>query len=106
MIAARFRLLGEPMRLRILHALATDERSVKELVRTTGAGQANVSKHLALMLDAGVVARRRDGLEAKYRICDPSVLSLCRVVCSGLSRNFAERRRSVELFARKSPRTP
>ena len=106
MIAARFRLLGEPMRLRILHALGAEERSVKQLVRATGSGQANVSKHLALMLDAGVVARRRDGLEARYRISDPSVLGLCRVVCSGLSRRLDARRRSVELFARKSPRTP
>ncbi|NWG13312.1 MAG: winged helix-turn-helix transcriptional regulator [Acidobacteria bacterium] len=101
LVAGRFRILGEPMRLRILHALRAGERSVRELMGETGAGQANTSKHLNLMLEAGVVARRRAGLEARYRIADPSVLRLCDIVCSGLSRRLASQQQSVRSFGRR-----
>ncbi len=100
LVAGRFRILGEPMRLRILRALRDQERSVWELVGEIGAGQANISKHLGLMLEAGVVARRRSGLEARYRIADPSVLELCDIVCSGLGRRLRAQQQSVRLFAR------
>ena len=84
LIAGRFRVLAEPMRLRLLHALSDSEMSVSELVEATGAGQANVSKHLGIMLDAGLVARRKEGLNVFYRVADPSVFDMCEAVCSSL----------------------
>jgi ArsR family transcriptional regulator len=88
LIASRFRLLAEPMRLKILHALGDAEMSVGELVTATGANQANVSKHLAILLDAGVVSRRKEGLRANYRVSDESIFALCDVVCSRLERQL------------------
>ena len=77
LIAARFRVLSEPMRLRILHAIGEGEMTVTELVEGLEAGQANVSKHLGVLLDAGVVARRKEGLNAYYSIADETIFQLC-----------------------------
>jgi ArsR family transcriptional regulator len=101
LIAARFRLLSEPMRLRILNALRGGERTVGELVQATGAGQANVSKHLGLLLDAGIVARRKEGLNAYYGIADRSIFDLCELVCDSLSERLAAQHQLVRPFARK-----
>lgn len=84
LVAARFRMLAEPMRLRLLHALHDCELSVTQLVEATAATQANVSKHLGLMLDAGLLRRRKDGLNVFYAIADPMVFELCDLVCSRL----------------------
>ncbi len=88
-IAARFRLLGEPLRLKLLAALAGGERSVSELVELTGAGQPNVSKHLAALAQGGMVGRRKSGAVALYSITDPFVLRLCDVVCAGVQENIS-----------------
>ena len=95
LIAGRFRVLAEPMRLRILHALAAGEMTVGELVETLEAGQANVSKHLSLLLDAGVVRRRKEGLNAFYSIGDESIFRLCELVCSSLDERLAAQRSAV-----------
>ncbi|MFH4234103.1 metalloregulator ArsR/SmtB family transcription factor, partial [Acinetobacter baumannii] len=69
MIAARFRCLGEPMRLRILRALQSgEEKSVGQLVDELGATQANISKHLKVLVDAGILARRPQSTAVYYRI--------------------------------------
>jgi DNA-binding transcriptional ArsR family regulator len=86
-IAERFRLLSEPTRLRLLDLLAEGERSVGSLAGDLGCTQANVSKHLALLADAGIVGRRRDGLRTLYCVTDPAVFSLCGQVCETLRRN-------------------
>lgn len=88
-IAARFRLLGEPLRLRLMAALAGGEHSVSELVELTGAGQPNVSKHLAALAQGGLVGRRKAGAIALYSIADPFVLRLCDVVCAGVQENIS-----------------
>jgi len=85
MVAERFRLLGDPLRLRLLQTLEGGERSVADLVTATGASQANVSKHLQLMLRGGVVQRRREGLFVYYSVRDPRVFQLCDVVCGSLA---------------------
>lgn len=100
LVAGRFRILGEPTRLRILRALRDRERSVGQLVCEIGSGQANISKHLGLMLEAGILSRRRSGLEALYRVADPTVLELCDLVCSGIRRRLAAQQHSVRLFGR------
>jgi DNA-binding transcriptional ArsR family regulator len=79
--AQRFRLLGEPMRLRILQALEAAEQPVNEIVAALGASQPNVSKHLQALCQGGLVSRRREGLNIYYGIADPMVFRLCRLVC-------------------------
>lgn len=101
LIAARFRILAEPMRLRILHTLGESEMSVTELVEATGAGQANISKHLGLLLDAGLVARRKEGLNVYYRVADPSIFELCETVCSSLDERLAAQQSAVRGFPRR-----
>jgi ArsR family transcriptional regulator len=85
LIAQRFRALGDPTRLALLHALFEEERTVQELCALTGASQANASKHLALLLERGLVARRRDGSFTPYRIADATLEDLCRLVCDSLA---------------------
>ncbi len=84
LVAARFKLLGEPMRLRLLQALHDGERNVTELVEATGATQANASKHLGLLCDAGILRRRKEGMHVFYAIGDPMVFELCSLVCTRL----------------------
>lgn len=81
MAAQRFRLLGEPMRLRILQTLETGEQPVHEIVTALGATQPNVSKHLQALCQGGLVRRRREGLNIFYGIADPIVFKLCQLVC-------------------------
>ncbi len=95
-IASRFRLLGEPMRLKILSALSQGERSVGELVEQLGAKQSNVSKHLQAMADEGLLRRRRVGTTIIYMIDDPTILNLCDVVCGGVRARITERARMFE----------
>ena len=79
--AQRFRLLGEPMRLRILQALEAGEQPVHQIVATLDAGQPNVSKHLRALCQGGLVSSKREGLNIYYRIADPMVFKLCQLVC-------------------------
>jgi ArsR family transcriptional regulator len=92
MIATRFRLMSEPMRLKILHTLGEREMNVSDIVAATGANQANVSKHLGILYDAGVVTRRKEGLTVNYRVSDDTIFELCDVVCSQLKSQFDLRR--------------
>jgi DNA-binding transcriptional ArsR family regulator len=94
-IANRFRQMSDPMRLKILHTLGEGEMSVTELVTATGAGQANISKHLGTLLNAGIVARRKDGLKSMYRVADESILELCDVVCFRLRTELEERQNTL-----------
>ena len=89
MIADRFKVLSEPMRLKILHALWDGERTVGEIIATTGALQANISKHLGVLQQAGLVRRRKNGLNVYYRIVDETVFALCEVVCHSLHDRLA-----------------
>jgi DNA-binding transcriptional ArsR family regulator len=90
LVAQRFRALGDPLRIRLLEQLMDGEASVRELVLATGAGQQNVSKHLGVLLHAGVVGRRKQGTSVYYRIIDDAVYNLCEQVCASLERQHAE----------------
>ena len=96
LVAERLRALAEPARLQILNELRSGERTVTELIEATGLGQANVSKHLQLLLAAGFVARRKDGLYARYRLADEDVLRVCEIMCGRLE---VEARRRRHLLA-------
>ena len=90
MVAARFRVLGEPTRLRLLLALETGPKNVTELVAATSATQANISRHLQTLTEAGLLARRKEGLAVIYSIADPSIFDLCEHVCGSLQKRFAQ----------------
>lgn len=79
-VAALFKVLGEPMRLRILQAICKTPLSVNEIVEATEATQANVSKHLALLTTAGILQRERDGQRVFYSVKEPLVMHLCETV--------------------------
>src|SRR5260221_14511334 len=89
MVAARFRALGEPIRLRILQTLERGESSVGALTVAVGSTQPNVSRHLRVLQDAGLVKRRQQGSIANYSIADRMVSELCDLVCSGLRARLA-----------------
>ena len=84
LIAERFRILSEPMRIRLLDAVREAPATVRELQRASGASQQNVSKHLGVLLRAGIVSRRKEGNFAVYAIADEGVFELCEHVCGGL----------------------
>jgi DNA-binding transcriptional ArsR family regulator len=84
LVAARFKLLGDPTRLGLLNALMQQEMNVNELVESTGLQQANVSKHLGQLADAGYIRRRKQGLFTVYSIADRSVYELCDLMCGAI----------------------
>ena len=90
LIARRFRVLGEPMRIKLLDRLRDGAASVAELQEATGASQQNISKHLGVLLQAGLVVRRKEGNFSRYEIADDSVFELCEQVCGGLRRQLEE----------------
>jgi DNA-binding transcriptional ArsR family regulator len=90
LIARRFRVIGEPMRIRILDRLRDGDASVQELTEALATSQQNMSKHLGVLNEAGILSRRKQGTQTFYAIADESVLGLCEQVCGGLQRQFAE----------------
>lgn len=90
LIAQRFRVLSEPMRIKLLDRLRDGEATVGDLVEATASSQQNVSKHLRVLLGAGLVARRQDGNFARYSIADETVFAICEQVCGGLRTRLAE----------------
>jgi DNA-binding transcriptional ArsR family regulator len=84
MVAQRFRVLADPVRLMILQELHGGERSVGAMTELLGIAQPSVSKHLKALQEAGFVGRRQAGTVAHYRITDPLVFDLCQTVCQGL----------------------
>ncbi len=89
-VARRFAVLAEPMRLRLIQALFAGERNVTELVEATGGTQANISRHLQTLIGAHVLVRRKAGLQVFYRISDPTVPKLCELVCGSLERTLTK----------------
>lgn len=96
MIATRFRALSEPMRLRLLNTLMQGERTVGQLVEASGSGQANVSKHLAVLKDAGMVGTRKEGLSTFCYMADPMVNELCEMMCRRLRGEMEAKARALE----------
>lgn len=91
MVARRFAVLSEPMRLRLLQLLVDGERNVNSLAEEAGGTQANVSRHLQVLAQAGIVKRRKEGLQAFYSILDPSIFELCELVCGSIQKQLEER---------------
>jgi DNA-binding transcriptional ArsR family regulator len=90
LVAHRFRVLGEPMRVKLLDRLRQGDATVGELQRALGGSQQNVSKHLGILHDAGMVSRAKLGNHTVYSISDPGVFELCEQVCGGIRRQLQE----------------
>lgn len=88
LIASQFKLLGEPMRLKIIDRLRSGERSVGELAGDLGATQQNVSKHLQTLHAAGAVSRRKDGNTVFYSVSDTAMVEMCDQVCGSMEKRL------------------
>ena len=103
-VAAYFQALSEPTRLRILNLLRERERNVGEIAQLTGFTAANVSRHLALLAERGIVTRESRGTSAWYRIADPSIYQLCDLVCGSIARSFEQAVREHASFVHAGTR--
>jgi len=101
LVARRFAVLAEPMRLRLLHLLLSGERNVNALVEASGGTQTNISRHLQTLATAGIVSRRKEGLQVFYAIADPTIFELCDLVCGSLEKRMAKQ---AAVFAAPSKR--
>ena len=90
LMADKFRMLADSSRLAILRSLMGGERNVTQVVEETGRNQANVSKHLKMLSEAGLVARRKEGLQVFYKLDDPLVERLCKLVCETIVEEAGE----------------
>lgn len=88
-VAAYFRVLSVPLRLRILNALREGARNVGDLAERLGRSQANVSQHLAILTKAGFLMREARGTSVYYGIADPGTFALCELVCGQIGRRYA-----------------
>ena len=94
--AARlFGMLSEPVRLRLLRTLMDASMTVTELVAATGCKQANVSKHLGILLGAGIVERSKEGTFSRYAMTDPFLRELCALVCGRMKHHASRKLQSV-----------
>jgi DNA-binding transcriptional ArsR family regulator len=96
LIAARLRVIGDATRIRVLDLLRDGELSVTEITERLGTSQQNASKHLGILLAAGILARRKHGNSSLYSIADPGVFALCEQVCGGLAQQLDELAAVVE----------
>lgn len=105
LVARRFQIMGDPCRLRILQALEDRPMTVNEIAEAIEASQPNVSKHLQILFDAGLVGRERSGNSIFYSIADPVVFRLCDLVCRSTSRQAAQlQRHAARAIRRKGVR--
>jgi DNA-binding transcriptional ArsR family regulator len=88
LVARRFAVLAEPMRLKLLQSLMEGEKSVGALAEATGGTQTNVSRHLQTLAEAGMVSRRKEGLQVFYAVADASIFDLCALVCGSLGKQL------------------
>ncbi len=97
-LAQYFSVLGEPMRLRLLNLLRDGEKCVQDLVEASETSQANVSKHLKVMLQAGILSRRTEGTSAYYSVEDELIFELCHLVCDRLAGRIEQQARNFRSF--------
>ncbi len=96
LMADFFKVLSEVSRLQIVCALKSGDKNVTEIIEITGLGQANVSKHLKMLAQAGVVSRRQEGVCVYYQIANPFLFELCDLVCNALSIQIEQQSQQFE----------
>ncbi|HEY0820770.1 MAG TPA: metalloregulator ArsR/SmtB family transcription factor [Rhizobacter sp.] len=102
-VAAYFQALSEPTRLQILNTLRSGERNVGELAQECGYTSANISRHLSLLMQHGLVARESRGNSVYYSIADESVYALCDLVCGSIARRLERSAQERKAFSRTRP---
>jgi DNA-binding transcriptional ArsR family regulator len=95
-IAQRFRVIGDATRIRLLDQLRDGEASVQELSESIGGSQQNVSKHLLMLAEAGILGRRKQGNNVYYSIADDGIFELCEQVCGSLEQQLQELSKLIE----------
>lgn len=96
LMADFFKVLSESSRLQIVCAMKNGPRNVTQIIETTGLGQANVSKHLKILTQAGIASRQQQGPNVYYQIANPFVFELCDLVCDSLSVQFQQQTQHLE----------
>lgn len=104
-VATYFQALSEPTRLQILNLLRSGERNVGEIAQACGYTSANISRHLSLLMQHGLVARESRGNAVYYRIGDESVYALCDLVCGSIARQLDRSAQERKAFARAGSRS-
>jgi DNA-binding transcriptional ArsR family regulator len=95
-VADYFKVLSEVTRLQVLCSLKSGAKNVTEIIEATGLGQANVSKHLKVLTQAGIVSRQPQGINVFYEIVDPIIFELCELVCDRLSVRIEEQTQQLK----------
>jgi DNA-binding transcriptional ArsR family regulator len=95
-VADYFKVLSEVSRLQVLCSLKTGAKNVTEIIEATGLGQANVSKHLKVLVQASMVTRHPEGIHVYYQISDPMIFELCELVCDRLAIRLQEQTQQIE----------
>lgn len=90
LVANRFKIMSEPLRLRILQILQEGAKNVGELTELCRTSQPNVSKHLKILQTGGLVSREQKGNVVIYSIADPSISTLCEVVCNSIEERLRD----------------
>lgn len=91
--------LGHPVRLAIVDRLNGEDTSAAALIQELGASKANLSKHMALLVHAGIVEAKRDGRQIFYRLTDPEIHKACSIMRSILYRRLKEGERLASAIA-------
>jgi DNA-binding transcriptional ArsR family regulator len=105
-VADYFKVLSELSRLQVLCSLKTGSKNVTEIMEETGLGQANVSKHLKILAQAGIVSRTPQGVSVYYEIVEPFIFDLCELVGNRLSLRLEEQSqqlKQLEVLHRSTP---
>lgn len=107
LVADFFKVLSEASRLQILCALRQGQLNVSDIIAATGLGQANVSKHLKILSQAGIVSRHQEGVCVYYAIASPLIFDLCQLVCDSLSAQIQQQSAQLaSLSALRQPSSP
>lgn len=96
LVAERFRVLAEPLRLQILQLLRSGEKNISELTELLGTTQPNMSKHVRILQEAGLIGRRQAGTAVYCFVSDESVFALCDLVCTSLYERVSTQARLLE----------
>ncbi|MBI2344222.1 MAG: winged helix-turn-helix transcriptional regulator [Deltaproteobacteria bacterium] len=100
-VAVFLKSMAEPTRLRILRALHDEEKTVSQIMEETGAGQSNLSKHLAILTGAHVVRFRKNGTFTHYRIADPNITVILDTVCRSIADRIRQARTTLKEIERE-----
>jgi DNA-binding transcriptional ArsR family regulator len=98
LMADFFKVLAEESRINILCSLKSGEKNVSEIIEATGLGQANVSKHLKILNQAGLVSREQQGINVYYQISNPFIFELCELVCNSIAWQVDQKTQQLEQF--------